>query len=722
MVQGRRFAVSCVAFILGAVISIQAVGFAQAQGAFGELLGNLINMAMIRGSWDKLGTNMLSCVERQLQSQGTSVEGLVNRGVTAEQPQIQPYIQQCQRIEAVARAWRSTDAAAKVCVARLLQANNQTIPMLIDMGLGPGDAQVAPFFNDCQQIDFARKAWATVDATVNLCAEHALKRSGQSIEILATQKVGPADPPAAPIMSQCQLISSQNLLKNVVCAIDGSNSRCDEAYVLESAMTTPLTGDQLVIALIAGQSIGKAQIEIATAKAARLAAIAQRRKAALAEQGIKRLAPLLDPANKFSFGKATDLRRQIDAARVNPKSTEADLLKLESATRSLVDANIAEIERQRVRLQDMASRGEVPISGQASGPNQKSARIEVYSQVFDRQLRDFLGNQVDGDIGQQFRKQANANLDKFRSDYFTGATKDTCKKESNSFVCSIDGVFKAGTLKTEVQKIMSATLSAPDKSYRFILGYEEKDGEERRFLIDSIRAEFINSGYKIIAKGAEDQARERGEFDYYLNILDISYNDGSSDVGSIGSSGASVFENYVLNARVKLLDNNKDPAARQELANVPVINTKRLPRDSQTPKDARRSQLLPMQASELAKQIYRDISARLLTLNTGDKGSVSAQTGRVKMQGQYSIRIQGVTQRDRDKIRALRNAVTKVLSGAETHVDPDGTNDKSVEITFEYSNKFDPEDLVDAIYDVFKERKKTFKVKYEGNNSFSGSL
>ena len=55
-------------------------------------------------------------------------------------------------------------------------------------------------------------------------------------------------------------------------------------------------------------------------------------------------------------------------------------------------------------------------------------------------------------------------------------------------------------------------------------------------------------------------------------------------------------------------------------------------------------------------------------------------------------------------------------------VDPDGTNDNSVEIRFEHPDKFDPEDLVDAIYAVFKDHKKTFKVRYEGNNSFAGSL
>ena len=241
---------------------------------------------------------------------------------------------------------------------------------------------------------------------------------------------------------------------------------------------------------------------------------------------------------------------------------------------------------------------------------------------------------------------------------------------------------------------MSAAVSAREKNYRFILGYEETDNEVTRFMIDSIRAEFVNSGFKVIARGAEEQAEARGDFDYYLNILDINYDDDQSDVGSVGGAGASVFENYVLKVQVKLLDNNKDVSARQELANVPLINTKRLPRDTQMPKEARRSQLLPAQAKELARQVYSEINARLLTIVASQEATTSAD--HTKLAEQYSITIAGLTQRDREKIRALRNAVTKALPGTSTTVDPEGTNEKSVEIHFDHPEKFDPEDLVDA--------------------------
>jgi hypothetical protein len=559
------------------------------------------------------------------------------------------------------------------------------------------------------------KSWRLIDVNVKTCVNRLLQTVGQSIDMLIAHGVAASDAQVSPHLSKCQNISSHDLMRNFDCVLDVGPTRCDEAYVLASAQTTPLTTEQVTTAFLSDHKIGKTQIENSEARNKRLVAVADSRKAMIAEEGLKKLRPLLNPDNKLNFGKATELRKQIEGARSNPRTTEQDLEKLNASASDLLKAYNEENERLRIIEEGWASRGEAKVSGQGSEASEKAARINAYYDILEKQLRDLIGGQADGAIGQQFRKNANTSFDKFRTDFFTSATKDACKKANAVFTCSVEGVFKLGSLKSEVQKIMGAA----NKSYRFILGYEETDSAPTRFLIDKIRAEFVNSGYIIIAKSGEEEARAQGKFDYYLNILDIEYDDSASDVGSIGGAGTNLFENYILKARVKLLDNKKDPVARQELANVPVINTKRVARDTAMPRDVRRNQLLPMQASELARQIYRDVSARLLKLANA-QGIGENGTG-VLAPGHYSIKIVGLTQRDREKIRALRNAVSKVLPGTETMEDPNGTNDKSVEIRFEHTGKFDPADLVDAIYLIFKESK-TFKFRNEGNNSFVGSL
>ena len=555
-----------------------------------------------------------------------------------------------------------------------------------------------------------------MDSNVNACVSRYFQNRGESIDSVSDKGITPADSQVTEIMARCGTISSQNLLKNIQCTLGVGPTRCDEVYVLETAPTTPLTLDQLVTAFIGDRAIGRAQIETGQARSARLAALNQRRKAATADSALKKVAPLLDPKNTFAFKRATDLRNKINAALRSDKATPSDLEGLEASVTGLVSANLANVERLRLEQERMRQRGEVEVVGQGSAPSRRPAQINAYYDVFEKQLRELIGNQADGPIGQQFKKTVNSSFDKFKADYFAGATKENCRKAGNAFTCSIEGVFKAGTLKSEVQKLMSATVDNHRKSYRFILGYEETEHAPTRFLIDNIRAEFINAGYRIIARGGEDEARARGDFDFYLNILDIEYDDSNSDVGG---SGSSVFENYVLKARVKLLDNAKDPAARQELANVAVINTKRAPRDASMPRDARRNQLLPTQASELARNIHRDISARVLTI--ASKQDAGATQAVVRTSGQYSVKLTGLGQRDREKIRLLRNAITKTISGVETRVDPKGTTDKSVEIVFEHAGKFDPEDLVDAIYDAFK-GSKNLKIQYEGNNAFVGAM
>jgi uncharacterized protein len=550
----------------------------------------------------------------------------------------------------------------------------------------------------------AHRSWQLIDASVKSCVNTLLQRGGQNIEMLITNGVGASDTKVSPVLSECQIISSQSLMKNFACELNDGPTRCDEAYVLESAPTTPLTVEQVTTALLANEQFGKARIENPEARAERLKGIERTRIRTIADEALKKLRPLLAPDNEF-LGKATELRTRIENARSSPATTSREIEALDVAASDLLNEYLRKFGNPAPSNPNMAK-----VSDEGFGTNENDTRINTFYDIFDKQLRELIGSQADGAIGQQFRKDANTSFDRFKADFFTSETKDNCFQRGTNFTCLVVGVFKLGSLKSKLQEIMRT------RNYVFILDYRDTEDKPTLFLIDSIRAEFINFGYSIVAKSGEEEARRIGAFDYYVNILDVEYDDKASDVGSIGGGGTSVFENYILKARVKLLDNKKDPAARRELANVSVINTKRVPRDTTMPRQVRRDQLLPMQAGELAREIYRNVSAALENAkNTNQNGNAFPEAGH------YSIRIVGLTERDREKIRALRSAVSRVLSGTETMVDPQGTNDKSVEIRFEYSGKFDPEDINDAIYEIFK-GDNAFKIRYEGNNSFVGSL
>lgn len=569
-----------------------------------------------------------------------------------------------------------------------------------------------------------RQTWNALDENVRACVNQYLQLGGQNVDVLVQQGIPATDPRLGAYLSECNVVSSVRLLKGKPCVVESAQTLCNEVFVYTSAPTSPLGPEQLAAAVVAKRlaEIGTTDIEAPAARARRVAAAEQRRRDQMIDSMLAKLAPLSDPNNAFSSRRAAALQKQVKTAQTNPKATMEQISGLVADVDRLAAEDREEKMRvERVRAEKIA-RGEVDVKGAATGANQKIARTNAYWEIFLKQLRDVSGAQADGALGKDFRALADKNFDKFRADFFTGDTSDKCTQASNAFRCDVVGTFKVAALKAEASKVMSAAISSQQRNYRFILRYPdpedhqtdcgEQKAETTRFLVSQVSAEFSRRGYTIIAKSAEDAAEQKGEFDYYINLLDINHCDALDFNGN--------FLSVTLRAQMKLLDKGADPSKRLELANVPVSNTKRVIRNQQTPLAAVKRESLPLQGGELAGLIVREIDAKLLTMAQNQTRPASAVAGAVRSMSQYSIKIDGVGQRDRQQIRALRDLV-KAKLGAETTVEPKGTTDKSIEITFDHKEKFDPEDIVDALYDLFKERK-TFRAKYNGDRTFTGQI
>jgi hypothetical protein len=574
------------------------------------------------------------------------------------------------------------------------------------------------------RVNAIRQTWSGIDENVSACVNRHLQASGQSIEILINKGLPSSDPQLSGLFSKCNIVSSQKLMKGVPCAVEGSQSVCNEVFVFTNSPSVALNADQLATAVMANRinEIGTTQLEPADVKSKRVQAQEQRRREQMIDSALAKLSPLTDPSNAFASKRAIVLQKSVTGARGNAKVTIEQVVQLAADTDRLVSEDREEKLRiERLRTEKVA-RGEVDIKGAGTGATQKAAKTNAYWDIFLIQLRELVSSQADGDLGKSFRQTAEKDIDKFRADYFTSDSTEKCAQAQKGFRCDVVGTFKTLALKTEVQKVMSTTLAENARNYRFILRYAdpedhktecgEQKAETTRFLVNQVSSEFNRRGYSIIAKSAEDSAEEKGGFDYYLNILDINYCDQQD------FNGARI--NFTLRAQIKLLDKGKDPSARLELANVPVSNSRSVIRDMKTPLDASKRALLPMQGTELAGLIVKEVDAKLLTLDQNKNRQAGSVAGSVRAASQYSIKIEGLSQRDRQQIRALRDLV-KAKLGVETAVDAKGTTDKSVEITFEREGKFDPEDIVDSLYELFKD-KKAFKAKYNGNHSFTGQL
>ena len=573
-----------------------------------------------------------------------------------------------------------------------------------------------------ERLNAIRQTWSGLDDNVSVCVNRNLQTSGQSIEMLIGKGVPSSDQRLQGLFSSCNIVSSQKLMKGVPCVMEGMQTTCNEAFVFTASPTMALNADQLATAVVANRigEIGTTQIEPSEVRARRLEVVAQRRREQMIDQTLSKLGPLMDPSNAFTSKRAITLQKSVSSARHNPKVTMEQVSQWYSDVERLTNEDRDEKLRvERVRAAKVA-RGEVDIKGAGTGATQKAARTNAYWDIFLMQLRELVSAQADGDLGKSFRQLAEKDIDRFRSDYFTSDTTEKCSQAQKVFRCDVAGTFKTLALKTETQKVMSTTLSSEARNYRFILRYPDPEdhntdcgvqkAETTRFLVNQVSAEFSRRGYTIIAKSAEDSAEAKGDFDYYLSILDINHCD------ALDFNGGKI--NFTLRAQLKMLDKGKDPSQRLELANVPVSNSRGVIRDMKTPLDASKRALLPIQGAELADLIVKEVDSKLLTLSQNKTRPAASVAGSVRAATQYSIKIDGLGQRDRQQIRALRDLV-KAKLGVDSAIDPKGTTDKSVEITFEREDKFDPEDVVDALYDSFKDRK-AFKAKYVGNRSFSG--
>ena len=76
-----------------------------------------------------------------------------------------------------------------------------------------------------------------------------------------------------------------------------------------------------------------------------------------------------------------------------------------------------------------------------------------------------------------------------------------------------------------------------------------------------------------------------------------------------------------------------------------------------------------------------------------------------------------MAQRDRDKIKLVRDIVTSQVPGATAQVDPSQSNATRVTLNFGVTKALDVENLIDALYAQHKNIP-SFEATYAGNNEF----
>jgi multidrug efflux pump subunit AcrA (membrane-fusion protein) len=122
-------------------------------------------------------------------------------------------------------------------------------------------------------------------------------------------------------------------------------------------------------------------------------------------------------------------------------------------------------------------------------------------------------------------------------------------------------------------------------------------------------------------------------------------------------------------------------------------------------------------AGKAAVEISRRVNASLVSFQVDKGAAAAAQQRAASGQTLYLVRLEGVAQRDRDKIKIVRDLIASQVRGASAQVDPSQSNATRVTLNFSVAGPFDTENLIDALYAQHKHIS-SFEAAYGGNNEF----
>jgi hypothetical protein len=334
---------------------------------------------------------------------------------------------------------------------------------------------------------------------------------------------------------------------------------------------------------------------------------------------------------------------------------------------------------------------------------EEKAVVEAYYQGLARELARFAGAQAEGDVGQQFRRDFERDFATFRQRYFTPDTDHRCVPRGTRVACEVEGTIKVLALQTDFTKVMKTTERTLSNHLTFIVSAAEAKDPRAPFVIDKLTAVFLQSGYQVLSSAVTNKAIEEGKVDFSLAVQEMSFSAFAFDAAEQKGNGS-------LSVRFRL----NDLRGRTQVASVPVNVNDAVAGPSL---DVVRDELASKLAAKAATEIGRQVNAAVVNFQVNrdqDAAAVQRQATGAKL---YLVRLNGIAQRDRDRIRVIREVVTNKYSDATPQVDPSQSNSTRVTLTFSTAQKMDPESLLDDLFAAHRDIK-TFEATFVGNNEF----
>ena len=351
------------------------------------------------------------------------------------------------------------------------------------------------------------------------------------------------------------------------------------------------------------------------------------------------------------------------------------------------------------------SRAEDERAFRASGvaSTEQQAVVEAYYQGLVRELARFAGAQAEGDVGQQFRRDFERDFTNFRKRYFTPDTDHRCLPKGERIACEVEGTIKVLALQTDFAKVMKTTERTLSNSLTFVVSAADTKDPKGPVVVDKLTAVFLEAGNKVLSGSAVNKAIADRKVDFSLAVLELAFAPASFDPAEQKAHGS-------LTVRFKL----NDLRGGTQVASVPVTVSDTV---SGPTIDVVRDDLDFKLATKAAVEIGRQVNSALVNFQVNREDNQAAAQRAAVGGKMYLVRLEGVAQRDRDKIRLIRETITSRIPDGAPQIEPGQTTPTKVTVSFSTTRKVDPEDLIDALYAAHSSIT-SFEATYAGNNEF----
>lgn len=340
----------------------------------------------------------------------------------------------------------------------------------------------------------------------------------------------------------------------------------------------------------------------------------------------------------------------------------------------------------------------------AVADTRQTAIVEAYYQALVRELARVAGAQAEGAVGVQFRRDLERDFDGFRARYFTPDTDHRCVVRPNQrHACEVEGSVKVLALRNDFRAIVQRTERLLSNRLSFVVASGETSDPRAPYVVDKIAGAFTAAGHTVLSGGDVSRAIEEKRVDFSLGVFEARYS-------PVALRSAEQRAEGTLTVRFRLID----ARGLTQVAVVPVTVSAQVAGASV---EGVQDELADVLATRAATEIARQVNDAVIAFQAARGDAAAARERAATGARLYIVRVNGVSQRDRERIRTIREAIRQAIPDADPTLDPGQSDRTRVTLQFSTRQRVNPDDLVDVLLASGRETP-GFEATYEGNNEF----